>query len=88
MLTTKWIAPDGTEVLDEAMGEIVVTPFSDGAFNNERGPLVSEVRFRRAHGSEAVIHTGQVFVMTSAGKTIDRYYLAGVPPKKATPVEV
>jgi hypothetical protein len=69
MFTVKWIDSQGNERLEQAKN-VSAEPFgSKGAFDGPLGPLSSTVRYER---------DGTVYVMNNDGKTIDRYFLAGV----------
>jgi hypothetical protein len=66
MFTVKWIDSQGSERLEQAKN-VSAEPFgSKGAFDGPLGPLSSIVHYERDD------------VMNAGGKTIDRYFLAGV----------
>jgi hypothetical protein len=78
MFTVKWIDSQGNERLEQAKN-VSAEPFgSKGAFDGPLGPLSSTVRYERDDGVTCSIGTGTVYVMNNDGKTIDRYFLAGV----------
>jgi len=79
MFTVKQVDETGVEWLVRTPGPIKAEPLgSPGAFDGPRGPLIASVSFPTGAAAElTVLHGGTVYVMNEAGRTVERYHLAG-----------